>query len=159
MSKYATLDDVRGLLPNRVIDATSKPTEVEVQANLDSSEAMIEGELEASGVAIVFPITPARGVSILGDAVKHRVAAIVERAYASTGNDAIELDIDEFFHFNDLITEIRRDAERIKIRLGLDSGGESRFRSNVTDSDVGESVEAGDFDPKWNRGKGHEFDN
>ena len=119
-------------------------------------KALVSGELVAAGFGTVPITTPARAVLILQAKVTSRVAGIVERAYAS-GTDLEGEDIGEDLtdEFDEFLEQLRTDPTRVGAMLGVALGGTggSRIRSYPTDlaSADGKSIDAGDFDPEFDR--------
>ncbi len=73
---YATLEDVRGKIPQIRIDATSRPNEVDVQEILDYTETSLDVMLQNLGYSVpVNSATSPRSVRILRDIVASEVAS------------------------------------------------------------------------------------
>ncbi len=133
MADYAAIGDIRTRLPNRTFDGTSKPSTAEVEALIEQTDAIVNGELAAQGFGV--PIVAARGVEILTDLVATRVCGLVERAYQSTRNEDDDVGTDKIERFEAFLVDIRTNPETVRVKLGLATGKVERLSSQVTDRD------------------------
>ena len=86
---YATLDEVRGLMAQFTIDATSTPTATEATAILDETSDEIDMRLSAAGVAI--PATaPAGFLNFLGRLNAYGTAAAILKSMFPGATGAAE---------------------------------------------------------------------
>lgn len=83
---YATLAQVQALIPELPLDATSKPTDTEVEGIIAQASGEIDGILRAQGYETV-PATGDTDAAILGGQVA-RYAAAQSLLAGYTGNDA-----------------------------------------------------------------------
>jgi len=74
---YCTVQDIRDLAPQIVIDNTSKPNTGQVAAMIDDVERELNAQLAHLGY--VTPVTATTSAAILGDKVAHAVIARVLR--------------------------------------------------------------------------------
>ena len=154
---YADVEAVRGRLPWRTINATSRPTQTRVQAWIDESIALLNGALAAGGL----PVPYADGTTAatqLGVWVVDYVEARVKNAYGADGDrDFVTGEGDEAVTaFNDRLDDILKRPAVYGAMLGTaPSAPDSarRLRSHVLDNRDGESIAAGDFAPAFTKGE------
>lgn len=152
---YADLEAVRGRLPWRTINTTSRPSQARVQSWLDEAQALLNGALAAGGL----PAPYADGSSAatqLGVWVVDYVEARVKNAYGADGErDFVTGEGDEAIAaFNDRLDDILKRPAVYGAMLGTVSAAPDsarRLRSHVLDNSDGESIAAGDFAPAFTK--------
>lgn len=86
---YATIGDIRSILPQLQLTATSRPTEAEVQVYIDITEAELNGVLTSLGhTTPIVQATSPLSFAMAREMVKQKVAAEVLRAQLAGLRDA-----------------------------------------------------------------------
>jgi hypothetical protein len=151
VATYANVGDVRGRIPYRTIDATSQPSEVQVEKWIDEAGARAEGTLLAAGISIP---TAAGPRLILKNYIVDYAEGRTRMAYAASGGDGGNDDGKDLVEsFKEWILDIAEDSQRWAAIFGSGSVDSDALllRSHVTNNPDGESISDGDFDPVFTR--------
>lgn len=149
MGTYANSSDVAARVPYRKIDATSDPTDVQVEQWITAAEAKLTGVL-AAGQATT-PVINANGIEIVKSWVTDYAEGRVRMAYAATGDGSNDDGKDLVEGFENLLTAIRADTAGFDAELsgGTSTDSSRTMRGHVLDNSDGKTIAAGDFAPTF----------
>lgn len=145
MGTYATTAHVESRTPGRTLNATSKPTTVEVDIWIDEAEAELTATLKAAQCTT--PITDPDGVEIMRKWVCWYAVGMTKKAWAGSAADGNEDGEIEITRFEALIVSISNDHAYYCALLGGSGSGHRHVRSHVLDNSDSKTIADGDFDP------------
>ena len=147
MATYAAIGNVTARVAGRTIDATSSPTQTQVEAWIDEGEALVTGELLAAQCAL--PAASALGGKILTSWVADYAEAHVRMAWVAAIGGGSDDGRDLLERFNTRLDDIANNPARYSAMLNGGAADDSAraLRSHILDNTDDKNVDDGDFDP------------
>jgi hypothetical protein len=133
---YAVIGDIKSRLPNRLISASSKPTQAEIEAWIAEAQAMLDGTL-ASCLGASVPYTDANAILQLKAWICEYAEGHTRMAHASTsGSGANDDGKDLVEHFYGRLSDIQKNPSVYGARLASGSAPANACRVRRTASTV-----------------------
>jgi len=153
MGTYASASNVQARLPgsSRTIGASTDPSTTDVNEYIADAEALLTGALDAAQIDT--PVTSTTGTAILQAWVTDYAEARTRKAWASAGGDGGNDDgRDELERFDERLKDITDNPQKYEAMLtGGAATNSKQVRSYTLDNQDGKTIEAGDFDPIFER--------